>query len=230
MKAFVQGFLLLILYSHILVSQQDSMLIERGRHLAAEIDFAKFSFQKLSMSESVKHIRYIEEIKSPLKNSKFLLYSSLRMSPPPYYLFAVIRDSISLFPRDTCSNRFICPSIIEFVNSLLLYERAFSISQFLELVPALVMFSDPGSSLNKILHNYSDIYWEKDAKISDSLKQIIKSPTIISYQGKEIIQFFVWESAWTSTELKKVYIEYNQGCLNLKIIPLGKFGRGILKM
>lgn len=222
------------LFQILVFAQIDDTLIEKARKFLYENEVHHRPFYIDTINQEINekpyelarnYYQFNEEIKTPLKKTKFLRYSIMTMSPTPSYIIASFNDSLVLLIQWNCNEGYACDSLIRFFNNNLKEENLLNEDQLVELAYALIKISSPSWNIYKIISNYSDVSWIGENRsvvhLPDSLKEVIK-PIKTKRENNGIeLHYYLWDEV----KLKKGLLHYHNNNIDVKLITIWDSGR-----
>jgi len=215
-------------------AQIDDTLIEKARrflylnethHRPFYIDTIKQAINEKPYELAKNSYQFNEEIKTPLKKTKFLHYSINTISPTPSYIIASFNDSLVLLIQWNCNEGYACDSLIRFINKRLEEENSLNKDQLVELAYAFLKLSSPSWDSYRIIFKYNDVFWigenRKVEHLPDSLKEVIKPIVVKKEQNIIKLDYYLWDEV----KLKKVILYYHNNNVNVKLITVWDSGR-----
>jgi len=244
MKHYYYFFLTFIIIS---CASIDSSLIEKGQRAVAFEFLSKGGFLPYWPKDTLlfekrlhgfmNEFEFTNEIKTPLRKVKFLLYYYKGMCPSGNNLVVFYKDTILVSQFYDQENGYGCDSLIDFINQCLAEEKPLAKDQIKDMAECITKLSDPGSDDYKIISSWKDILWNSDSKIgndcsasmADSIKIMIKPITISSHDDILEAEYFVWnkQNSW----MRKIkLIVYSDNQLEVTNQRIGKYGMGYIPL
>ena len=215
-------------------SQIDDTLIEKARkflyinethHRPVYIDTINQEINEKPYELARNSYKFHEEIKTPLKKTKFLRYSINTMSPTPSYIISSFNDSLVLLIQWNCDEGYACDSLIQFINKRLEEEDALNEDQLIQLVYAFIRLSSPSWGGYKIVTNYNDVSWIGENRsvmhLPDSLKEVIKPIKTNREKNGIKLHYYLWDKV----KLKNVLLYYQNNNIDVKLMTIWDSGR-----
>lgn len=215
-------------------AQIDEALIEKARqflylnetqHRPIYIDTINQEIIEKPYELARNFYQFNEEIKTPLKKTKFLRYSINTMSPTPSYIIASFNDSLVLLIQWNCNEGYACDSLIQFINKRLVEENTLINEQLVELAHAFIKLSSPSWDGYKIVSNYNDVFWFGENTnveyLPDSLKEVIKPVCVKKERDVIMLKYYLWDEF----KVREVILYYHNNSINLKLKTIWNSGR-----
>ena len=220
-------------------SQIDTALIEKGRRMVAIKDTAfwnaRYSLvhKTVTIEEILHWYIYCGEVKTPIKNTKFLSYLNGSVAPSDAILVVDYKDTLSL--ATFCKNEYACDSLVNFLNQCLLSQSSLSKSELELLITAIGTLSDPGFMRYQKISSWKDISWypngsdyQRSVNLPDSLKTAIQPLQISTHGDTVYADYFIWDNS--APMIKRINLLYFNKKIKLSIQDLGKYGMMLLRM
>ena len=218
-------------------AQIDDTLIEKARkflylnetqHRPVYIDTINLEINEKPYELARNSYQFNEEIKTPLKKTKFLCYSINTMSPTPSYIISSFNDSLVLLIQWSCNEGYACDSLIKFINKRLEEENILNEHQLIQLAYAFIKLSSPSWEIYKIVVDYNNIFWigenRKVEHLPDSLKDVIKPIVVKKEQDAIKLEYYLWNEV----KLKKVTLYYKNNNIDIELINVWDSGRRLV--
>lgn len=204
--------------------------VRRGLYLMAVRDSIGFGEVRRSVRSLEESERCDIFIDSPFRRSRFYLYSSTWMSPPPHWFMCSYGDTMVFVPPFG-ANFFGYPgpddSTVAFLNSRLAAEPEMDSSGVVSLGRLYASLMAGGLEY-KVLDSWKGIDYEPGESPSDRLKEEIRPPYLARENGSCRATLYVWFVYGRG--LYKILLYYRDGRIKVDRVLIGLFGKQYFRL
>ncbi len=224
-----------LLFAQTVHSQTDTTLIERGRRFLFYQDsvYSPFAFdttarefRKLGLDKGLRSYQFIREVLSPLSDVKLFIYRVSITNPSPHFVIASYADTFKILVKWWSEYQ----PLIDFFDERLSSNPPLNSQQIAQLANCITEIASPAFIEYRIVSDFEELGITETHptpnRPPDSLKSLIKPPTLRSTDGKVQVEYYVW----TEKTLQRILLSYIEGRLTLKILWTWDSGKRITIM